>query len=162
MKNNYFWINLENPFKTYNKINKYFKSLKPQFYIGRTWGYNSRILDIVCYDVCWKSKWDSPRHEWDPYFKLALFNLFEFRITWSYINSSGDNESMEYWESALNWLYFNKDLQSSVEDATGWQHLNPETNTWEDKKYNFLREPYQQYYDNGNLNEIYYEGSIRN
>ena len=112
--------------------------------------------------MCWKSKWDSPRHEWDPYFKLALFNLFEFRITWSYINSSGDNESMEYWESALNWLYFNKDLQSSVEDATGWQHLNPETNTWEDKKYNFLREPYQQYYDNGNLNEIYYEGSIRN
>lgn len=162
MKNNYFWINLKNPFKTYNKIKKYFKSLKPQFYIGRTWGYNSRILDIVCCDVCWKSKWDSPRHEWDPYFKLALFNTFEFRITWSYINSSGDNESMEYWESALNWIYFNKDLQSSVEDATGWQHLNPETNTWEDKKYNFLRKPYQQYYNNGNLNKIYYEGDIRN
>ena len=162
MKNKYFWITLEKPFKTYNKIKKYFKPLKPQFYIGKTWGTSSKILDIVCWDLCWKSKWDSPRHEWDPYFRLVLFNTFEFRITWSYINDSGDNESMEYWESALNWLYFNKDLQSSVEDATGWQHLDPETNAWEDKKYNFLREPYQQYYNNGNLNKIYYEGNIRN
>ena len=117
----------------------------------------SKILDIVCWDLCWKSKWDSPRHEWDPHFRVVLFNTFEFRITWSYINDSGGNESMEYWESALNWIYFNKDLQSSVEDATGWQHLNLETNTWEDNIYNFLRKPYQQYYNDGNLNEIYYE-----
>lgn len=159
VRNKYFSWYVENPLKTYNKIKKYFKPLKPTFYLGKTWGSGAKILDIECWDLCWKSKWNSPRHEWDPYFKLALFNKWEFRITWSYINDSGDNESMEYWESALNWLYFNKDLQDSVEDATGWEHLNPETNTWEKKKYNFLREPYQQDYYDGNLTEIFY-GSI--
>lgn len=157
MTNKYFWICVENPFKTYNKIKKYFKPLKPQFYIGKTWGGGSKILDIICWDLCWKSKWDSPRHEWDPYFKIVLFNMWEFRITWSYINDAGDNESMEYWESALNWLYFKKDLQSSVKDATGWEHFNSETNTWEEKKYNFLREPYQKLYNESELNNVYYE-----
>jgi hypothetical protein len=136
-------FHLENPLKTYNKIKKYFKPLKAKVYIGKTWGSFAKILDIMCWDVCWKSKWGSPRHEFDPYFKIVLFNTWEFRITWSYINDSGENESMEYWEAALNYLYFNKTLHQAVEEATSWEHYNYNTGAWEKKKYNFLRKEYQ-------------------
>ena len=140
-------FHLENPLKTYNKIKKYFKPLKAKVYIGKTLGSFAKILDIMCWDVCWKSKWGSPRHERDPYFKIVLFNTWEFRITWSYIDDFGENESMEYWEAALNYLYFNKTLQQAVEDATGWERYNESTGTWEKKKYNFLRCEYQTLYD---------------
>ena len=136
-----------NPFKTYNKIKKYFKPLKPKFYIGKNLSSYAKILDVECWDVCWKSKWGSPRHEFAPYLNIVLFNTWEFRITWSYINDSGENESMEYWEAVLNYLYFNKTLHQAVEEATGWEHYNKSTGTWEKKKYNFLRKEYQTLYD---------------
>lgn len=138
---------LENPLKTYNKIKRYFKPLKAKVYVGKTWRSSAKILDIMCWDVCWKSKWGSPRYEFDPYFKVVLFNTWEFRITWSYINDSGENESMEYWEAVLNYLYFNKTLRQAVEDATAWEHYNSSTGKWEKKKYNFLRKEYQTLYD---------------
>ena len=116
-------ININNPFKTWWKARKYFKkpSIKCHFgllkysfpYANRD--YIGKIIDISIHDVMWKDKYNSPRHERNPYLWICLFRLIRFEIG-TYIpelTETGKYEdgSMYYWEYMLDYLYYSKSLK---------------------------------------------------
>jgi hypothetical protein len=111
------WI--ENPFNTWWKARKYFKRPKISFHLFFKLQGNSpyindnnvgKILDIEFHDVGWKDKWDSPRHETDPYIWVCFFKTFGFSVRFNiyYYNEFGEKENgnMHYWEYLLYWLYY--------------------------------------------------------
>ena len=116
-------ININNPFKTWWKARKYFKrpSIKCHFgllkynfpYANRN--YIGKIIDISIHDVGWKDKYDSPRHERNPYVWICLFRLFRFEIG-TRINDiteigKVEDRSTFYWEYLLDYLYYSKSLK---------------------------------------------------
>lgn len=116
-------ININNPFKTWWKARKYFKkpSIKCHFgllkysfpYANRD--YIGKIIDISIQDVMWKDKYNSPRHERNPYVWICLFRLFRFEIS-TRINALTETGKVEdrstfYWEYLLDYLYYSKSLK---------------------------------------------------
>ena len=116
-------ININNPFKTWWKARKYFKkpSIKCHFgllkysfpYANRD--YIGKIIDISIQDVMWKDKYNSPRHERNPYVWICLFRLFRFEID-TRINALTETGKVEdrstfYWEYLLDYLYYSKSLK---------------------------------------------------
>ena len=116
-------ININNPFKTWWKARKYFKkpSIKCHFgllkysfpYANRD--YIGKIIDISIQDVMWKDKYNSPRHERNPYVWICLFRLFRFEIG-TRINALTETGKIEdrstfYWEYLLDYLYYSKSLK---------------------------------------------------
>ena len=116
-------ININNPFKTWWKARKYFKkpSIKCHFgllkysfpYANRD--YIGKIIDISIQDVMWKDKYNSPRHERNPYVWICLFRLFRFEIG-TRINALTEAGKVEdrstfYWEYLLDYLYYSKSLK---------------------------------------------------
>lgn len=116
----YFDFYIENPFKTFNKIKKFF--IKPKFNIVyNCWyysKYNPKILSLYITDVIWKDKYNTPRFEINPKLDIILFRRWHFRLEFGFDN--GGCYDMTYWETALNWIYYNKTLQESVDEASGW------------------------------------------
>ena len=110
------WLLIENPLKTYNKIKKYFKPLTMQI----SFGYTNSLFEIESWDLRWKDKWNSPRHEIDPYICISLFKRCLF-IRFYYKHTNGEDLSLLYWETALTWLYYNKSLEEACEINNGWQ-----------------------------------------
>lgn len=103
------WFYWNNPFKTYNKIKHIFKPL--------TWkmdhGPSSHLFCIEARDVSWKDKWNSPRFEQSPFIYIDLFyHGFLFRFT--------DDYEWIYWETILDYLYYNKTIEQACEDNV-WQ-----------------------------------------
>ena len=155
----YFDFCITNPFKLYNKINKYFKPLKSKLYFNNMKGHSAKILEICSFDVTWKDKWNSPRHEFNPRIMISLFNRFHWRIEFTL---NGDYmEDMVYWEAALSWLFYEKPLHKAIKESTGWSHYNKETDKYEPMQFKLLRESWQSMYDNKQLPEIYYEDTIQ-
>ena len=123
-------ININNPFKTWWKARKYFKkpSIKCHFgllkysfpYANRD--YIGKIIDISIQDVMWKDKYNSPRHERNPYVWICLFRLFRFEISTriNALTETGkvEDRSMFYWEYLLDYLYYSKSLKIS----RCWEH----------------------------------------
>ena len=116
-------ININNPFKTWWKARKYFKkpSIKCHFgllkysfpYANRD--YIGKIIDISIQDIMWKDKYNSPRHERNPYVWICLFRLFRFEIS-TRINALTETGKVEdrstfYWEYLLDYLYYSKSLK---------------------------------------------------
>ena len=116
-------ININNPFKSWWKARKYFKkpSIKCHFgllkysfpYANRD--YIGKIIDISIQDVMWKDKYNSPRHERNPYVWICLFRLFRFEIS-TRINALIETGKVEdrstfYWEYLLDYLYYSKSLK---------------------------------------------------
>lgn len=65
-----------------------------------------KLFSIISFDVKWKDKWHTPRHEENPFTSIALFNKFFFNWTWElpYKDHWIDND--DYWEQALWYLYY--------------------------------------------------------
>lgn len=114
-------IYIENPFKTWWKVRKYFKlpHVRFCFFYGgdqspifTTSSWCGKILDIKIKDIMWKDKYNSPRHEANPIIYFCLFKWIGFYITplIEYYNEFGEKENgdMIYWEYILNYLYYNK------------------------------------------------------
>ena len=93
--NEYFDICVENPLKSYNKIKKYFKALKPRFKIGFYKGNGSKILMLNSFDITWKDKWNTPRHEINPRISISLFNYIHINIDFTLKEDSMND--MVYW-----------------------------------------------------------------
>lgn len=160
LQNKYFDFYFENPFKTYNKIKEYFRTIKPKFQIDWFKSNKAKILEINSFDLMWKDKWNSPRHEFNPRINISIFNRLHI-----YINFTVNGDSMTdmvYWEAALYWLYYRKSLSKAVTLAGGWSDFNEETQKYEPIKFKLLREPYQSKHDKGDLINIMYERSIKN
>ena len=86
------------------------------------WRYIGKIIDISIQDVCWKDKYNSPRHERNPYLWICLFRLFRFEISTriNALTETGkvEDRSMFYWEYLLDYLYYSKSLKIS----RCWEH----------------------------------------
>jgi hypothetical protein len=157
--NKYFDLYWENPLTTYNKIKKYFKPLKPKIYFDCYRSSCAKILEFNSFDILWKDKYDSPRHERNPIITISLFNYIHIRI--EFVMSDDSLDDMVYWEAALYWLYYNLSLSEAIDEAVGWSHYNKETNEYELIKFELLKEPWQNMYVNKELKEIMYESTTR-
>ena len=112
------WIDIaiENPFKTWWKARKYFKrpklKFKTFFTSYKTYKQRGKLLEIECFDIMWKDKFNSPRHEISPHISVLLFGKFGFRVDFyiDYYDEFGElqNGDMKYWEYLLDWLYYKK------------------------------------------------------
>lgn len=149
------WIDwyYENPLKTYNKIKKYFRPIKAKFNWSFGKGNKPYIIELNSFDVTWKDKWRSPRHEYNPRIILSLFNYIHLYVDFTVGDSMDD---MVYWEAALWWIYYNKDLEQSVKRSNGWSQYNEETKEYERFNYSILKDKYQKMFDSGNLPKIIY------
>lgn len=158
--NKYFDIYLENPLKTYNKIKKYFRRIKPQFYFKVSKSpFAAKILEINSCDVLWKDKWNSPRHEYNPKINISLFTYIHLNVTFTLKDDSISD--VAYWEAALYWLYYGKNLHRAIKNATGWTQYNEQTKKYEPIPLQVLKEPFQTMYNNHNLPIIKYENTTR-
>lgn len=153
--NKYLDLYWENPLKTYNKIKKYFKPLKPVINVYWYKSNYAKILTINSFDVIWKDKYASPRHERNPIIIISFFNYLHFRIDFTVHNESLSD--MVYWEAALNWLYYDFSLSKAIDESVGWSQYNKEIKDYELIKFKLLREPWQSMYDNKTLKEIIYK-----
>lgn len=158
--NKYFDIYIENPLKTYNKIKKYFKPIKPKFQIYFGLRNSAKIVELNIFDLTWKDKWNSPRHEFNPRLMFSLFNVIHIYIEWTLKQDSMDD--MVYWEIALNWLYYGKDLAKAIKLSSGWSQYNEDTDSYELIRFEVLKPEYQQLYNNNELPKIMYEGNSKN
>lgn len=156
MRNKYFDWYYENPLKMYNLVKKYFRPLKPKFqwYFGKQ--SKAKILEFNVFDLTWKDKYNSPRHEYNPRLFFSLFNYIHLYVEWTLGDSMDDTV---YWEAILDWMYYGKDLQEAC--TNGWTQYNKETDSYEPMKFVLLREPYHTMFENKELNNLYYEGDIK-
>lgn len=157
INNKYFDFYWENPLRTYKKAKEYFLPIKPKFQWSFGKSNKAKILEINSFDLTWKSKWDEPRHEWNPRCYFSLFNYIHLYIEWTIGKNSMDD--MVYWEAILWWIYFGKSLPEAVKKSSGWQDYNKETNCYEDMKFVLLKEPWQTMYNNNELPKIKYEST---
>lgn len=116
-------IHLSNPFKTWWKARKYFKfpNVKMKFeahlnnfpYAHKD--YIGKILDVNFHDVTWKDKYNSPRHEINPYIFICLFRSLCLHIVFhkNFYDEIGNkiDESSIYWEYLLDYVYYSKKLR---------------------------------------------------
>lgn len=122
------WNSYHNPLYIWWKCRKLFKFPQIKFYIGKKFwffgfpcrnDYLNKILDIRLASLGWKSKFNSPRHEWDPYFSIVLFRKWEFLIMFGYWGKDKDNvKDLATWEAMLDYLYFNVPKEKLVDYHT--------------------------------------------
>ena len=135
-----FHLEWENPFGMMNKLKGIFKPLKRYF----IWGFNiyppiiycpkPELIFIRCRDVEWKDKRETPRYEEPPHIWISLFgfNLFWY---WDLPKELASKKYYidDYWEQALWYLYYTKELNIDKAKET-WPYIKQgEINSWEDK-----------------------------
>ena len=115
----------------------------------------AKIFELNSFDVLWKDKYDTPRHEFNPRIMLSLFNYIHLYIWFNVEDSFSD---MVYWESILTWIYYDRGLCDSIKECTGWTQFNEEGEE-EFIKFKLLKEPYQTLLENNKLINIIYENT---
>ncbi len=112
------WNDYHNPWYHWWKARKYFKRPKAHLIKGeKIWffglpcrrDYYNRLLDIRFSALGWKDKYNSPRHEWDPY--IAITFLRKYHIIWVFnwvVKEDKDSHtsSLATWEAILDYLYY--------------------------------------------------------
>lgn len=117
VNNKWFYIFISNPFKTWWRARKYFKrpKIKFSFALLPFREYYGKVLNLTIRDLMWKDKFDSPRHEINPYIRISLFNRFAVYIGThvDYVDEFGikRNGDNQYWEYMLSYLYYTKSLK---------------------------------------------------
>lgn len=155
IQNKYFKWYYENPYKTYNKVKKFFLPLKWKFNIEFGKGHCSKIAHFASYDVSLKDKNDSPSYENNPRITLSLFNYIHMSL--DLITSKGWIHDLVYWEAVSYWLHYGHHLPKALDLAYGWSEFDEEYNEYKEIKFEVLQQPWQKLYDIKKLNKIYYE-----
>lgn len=117
-----YWWEYNFPYYHWWSVRKYFKRPKAHLYIGKPmWffgfplsQYLNPIIDVRLHGLMWKDKWNSPRHECDPYFSIMLFEKWHFLWTFNWMDKKDEYDntrSMATWEAVLDILYYNKDIE---------------------------------------------------
>lgn len=115
---------MENPFKTWWKVRKWFKFPKPSIYFGPIvsglpYGLPDKWIELYIYDVTWKDKYNSPRFEFTPQINLDLFKKYQLLLTFQ------TSDDYIYWETILDIIYYNKSLKEAI-DINTWETCNKE------------------------------------
>lgn len=114
---------MENPLKTWWKVRKWFRFPKPSIYFGPIIdglpiGFPNKWIELHCYDVTWKDKYNSPRFEFVPQINLELFKKWQLLLTFQTANND------VYWETILDIIYYNRSLQQAIKRNTWEQCYN--------------------------------------
>lgn len=152
---NYFCISWSNPLTTYNKIKKYFKPIKPKLQFNCYIGTKAKIIELISSDVKWKIKYKNLIYETNPKIEFSLFNYFHWKIDFTV----GENSLYDivYWETILNWMYYNKLLHLAIKSTLKYTYYNSITNKTEPITPILLKDPWQTMYNNKQLPRINYE-----
>jgi hypothetical protein len=124
------WNLYNNPFYHWWLVRKEFKRPKCHFifkknlwffglYINPT--YYNRFIHIRTSAVGWKDKYDIPRHEWDPFIQIVFFRKWHMVWLFNWVDKTDQRSyisSMATWEAILDRIYYNKDLQTSINENT--------------------------------------------
>lgn len=110
----YQWYRARDKFK---KPNCHFSFGKPSWFFG--WYADSRymnpIIDIYSSSLGWKDKYNSPRHEWDPFFAITFFRRYRLMWMWNYVSDPSDSgeytRNVATWEAILDYIYYNKSIE---------------------------------------------------
>lgn len=114
---------INNPLKTWWKARKYFKFphvsigiyCNPYLHPYATIKWRGKILDINIQDVMWKDKYNTPRHERNPFIYVCLLGQLTLWIAFSMRYKDEFNEwqdcSDDYWEYMLDYLYYSHNLK---------------------------------------------------
>ena len=120
------WNKYHNPWYYWWKVRKVFKRPKAHFYYGKmTWffgfpcrkDYLNSILDIRFSSLGWKTKYDSYRHEWDPYISIVFFRKWQLLWIFNWIDNNDDfshTRSMATWEAILDYLHDNFSIEECI------------------------------------------------
>jgi len=124
------WYKYHFPYRHWWKVRKIFKRPKAHFIFRKSviWFFglpirHNKILDIDISALGFKWKYDSPRHEWDPYISIILFNKFHLLWVFNWIDSTdkySSTRSMATWEAILDYLYNEIPLDKLIDYHT-WQ-----------------------------------------
>lgn len=120
----------KNPFYHWWKVRKEFKRPKCHFifkkdlwffglYIKRE--YYNKFIHIRTSAVGWKDKYDSPRHEWDPFVQIVFFRKWHMCWVFNWIDPKDPKsyvKSMATWEAILNRIYYSKTLDACIDENT--------------------------------------------
>lgn len=91
-----------NPLKTWWKARQWFKfpAVKVRFCKAKKWFSQpcKQWFYFESTDLMWKDKWNTPRHEHNPYIHIVFFGIF-MGIT--FVGIDDDFFSDEYWEQLL-------------------------------------------------------------
>ena len=127
------WNEYHNPFYIWWKCRKYFKFPSIKTYIGKlTWffgfpirdEYLNKFVDFRISALGWKDKYDSPRHEWDPYISIVLFRKWQLLILFGYWGKTNDGvKDLATWEAMLDYLYYNIPIDKLINRHT-WGSIN--------------------------------------
>lgn len=121
------WNKFHNPLYHWWKVRKYFKRPKchKQIFgkIGWFYGlpyrndYYNRFVDIRFSALGWKDKYNSPRHEWDPYIAITLFRKWQICWVFNWISPKDGHSgtrNMATWEAILDYIYYDFTLKEVV------------------------------------------------
>jgi len=113
----YIEVLVEDPLKEWRKTKGLFVKPKCSFRFFKDiqsncpYVYIPNVPSLLCIRSCsvgWKDKYNSPRHEEDPYIWVCFFRKFGFSINW-YIPGESYRDYI-YWEYLLDYLYYRKDI----------------------------------------------------
>ena len=93
------------------------------------WISIGRPFAIRWYELGWKDKFGSPRHEWSPSFQIYFFGL-QFCMWWEAPNS---DYSDKYYEMMVWYLHYCKKDLSKAEQEWPWIEVETKRTTWNKK-----------------------------
>ena len=126
--------------KDMKAIKEVFISLKCHFKFTRRYApfmysyHYGKLFSIVIRDVQWKDKYNTPRHEENPFITIGLFNYFFFNWTWKLPKEIEKDwvDNDDYWEQGLWWLYYCDKNIEKAKETWPWRDEN-DISTWKDK-----------------------------
>lgn len=132
------WNHIHNPYYPWYKARKYFKRPRCKVTIGKKeWFYGfpfdcwlNKIIDIRFSSLGWKDKYDSPRHEWNPYIAITFFNKWWIVFTFGYFDYDTSTRNDATYEAMLDYLFYDIPLDELVGRHT-WEKSTGEKITIE-------------------------------
>lgn len=112
------WNYWHNPLYHWWKMRKYFKFPKIHFVCQKDFwmfgcpinkNYYKPIVDIRFNALGWKDKYDSPRHEHDPFLQIVFFKKYHLVWVFNWITKGDFDEStrnMATWEALLDMMFY--------------------------------------------------------
>ena len=126
------WNMYHNPLYYWWKARKYFKRPKAHFHCGNiVWffgfpcrkDYLNPVIDFRMSSLGWKYKWDTCRHEWDPYISILFFRRWQLLWVFNWVKKEdefGHIRSMATWEAILDYVHNKFTIEKCIKRHT-WE-----------------------------------------